>query len=92
MSQSLLPILLVFAGSVLVATAHAGETVPDFSAADPSCACVAQGKRWAQGDEVCLSGLRMVCTMNQNITSWQSLGQSCQFSSLSRVKMIFTPM
>lgn len=60
--------------------AQAAETVPDLSASDPSCACVAQGKRWAQGDEACISGLLMVCGMNQNISAWQSLAQSCVVS------------
>lgn len=71
---------------------QAAEPVPEFSASDPSCACIAQGKRWSQGEEVCLAGLRMVCGMNQNISTWKSLGQSCQVSSLSRVDEYFTPM
>jgi hypothetical protein len=71
---------------------QSAEPVPEFSASDPSCACIAQGKRWSQGEEVCLAGLRMICGMNQNISTWKSLGQSCQVSSLSRVNLNFTPM
>ncbi len=77
---------------VLTFGVQAAEPVPEFSASDPSCACIAQGKRWSQGEEVCLAGLRMVCGMNQNISTWKSLGQSCQVSSLSRVNLNFTPM
>jgi hypothetical protein len=71
---------------------RAAETVPDFSKSDPNCACVAQGKRWAQGEQACISGLRMVCGMSQNVTTWQSLGAACLVSSLFRAKLRFTPM
>lgn len=87
----LFPLCLLFVVG-FAHSAHSAEPVPNVSDLDPSCACVAQGKRWAQGEEVCLAGLRMVCGMNQNITTWQSLGQSCQISSLSRVNLNFTPM
>lgn len=76
----------------LPGTARSAEPVPPVSDADPSCACVAQGKRFAQGDEVCLAGLQMICGMNQNISTWKSLGTSCQLSSLSRVPYRFTAM
>jgi hypothetical protein len=92
MSQRLLPVLLVLVNGTLVPGVFAAEPVPEFSASDPSCACIAQGKRWSQGEEVCLAGLRMICGMNQNISTWKSLGQSCQVSSLSRVNLNFTPM
>jgi hypothetical protein len=62
--------------------AEAAEPVPPFSNADPSCACVAQGKRFAQGEVACISGVRMVCGMNQNISAWLSQGEACQVSSL----------
>jgi hypothetical protein len=68
------------------------EPVPEFSAQDPSCACVAQGRRWAQGEVACISGVSMTCGMNQNVTTWKSLGTSCQVSSLSRAELPFTPM
>jgi hypothetical protein len=71
---------------------QSAETVPDSSSLDPSCACIAQGKRWGQGEEACFAGQRMVCGMNQNISTWKSLGESCQVSSLSRVDRFFTPM
>jgi hypothetical protein len=71
---------------------RSAEPVPDVSAQDPNCACVAQGKRWAQGEEACISGISMVCGMNQNVTTWKSLGTSCQISSLSRVQWNFTAM
>jgi hypothetical protein len=75
-----------------VSITWAAEPVPEFSDSDPSCACVAQGKRFAQGEEACISGLRMVCGMTQNVTSWKSSGQSCQVSSLFRASHNFTPM
>jgi hypothetical protein len=71
---------------------QSAETVPDSSSLDPSCACIAQGKRWGQGEEACFAGQRMVCGMNQNISTWKSLGESCQVSSLSRVDRYLTPM
>jgi hypothetical protein len=67
-------------------------SVPEFSASDPSCACIAKGKRFAQGEEACIGGTSMVCGMNQNVTAWKSLGQPCQISSLFRAKPPFTPM
>jgi hypothetical protein len=83
-----LSILLLFSTAPLRAT----ETVPEFSDADPNCACVAQGKRWAQGEEACIAGISMVCGMNQNISTWKSLGTACQVSSHSRALSKFTPM
>lgn len=71
---------------------QSAEPVPEVTGLDPSCACVAQGKRWAQGEVACFAGQRMVCGMNQNVTAWKSLGQPCQTSSLSRVKLSFTAM
>jgi hypothetical protein len=78
--------------SLLSSILQAAEAVPETSALDPSCACVARGKRWAQGEEACIAGLRMVCGMNQNISAWQSLGLSCQVSSRFREKAFLTPM
>jgi hypothetical protein len=73
-------------------TSIAAEAVPATSSLDPPCACVAQGRRWSQGDEVCISGLRMVCGMSQNISTWRNLGQSCQISSLKIPKLSFTAL
>jgi hypothetical protein len=57
------------------ATTNAAEAAPQ-----PSCACIAQGKRFAQGETACIYGQRMVCSMNQNISAWKSDGGSCQVS------------
>ncbi len=86
---ALLATVLVF---ICVSRLDGAEPVPDVTPGDPSCACVAKGKRWAQGEEACISGLRMVCGMNQNISTWESLGQSCQISSHSRARLSFTAM
>lgn len=75
-----------------VSRLEGAEPVPDASITDPSCACVAQGKRWAQGEEVCLAGLRMVCGMEQNVTTWKSLGQSCQVSHMQQSQNPLTAM
>jgi hypothetical protein len=82
--------LLIVSGFSL--PTQSAEPVPDVSAQDPNCACVAQGKRWGQGEEACISGISMVCGMNQNISTWKSLGTSCQTSSLFRAQANFTPM
>jgi hypothetical protein len=71
---------------------RSAEPVPDVTTLDPNCACVAQGKRWAQGEEVCIAGISMVCGMNQNISTWKSLGTFCQTSSLFRAPPSFTAM
>ena len=71
---------------------HSAEPVPQASDQDPSCACVAEGQRWSQGEEACISGQNMVCGMSQNVTTWKSLGTSCQISSLSRAKIDLTTM
>jgi hypothetical protein len=73
-------------------SAIAAELVPDVTDLDPNCACVAQGRRWAQGEEVCIAGQSMVCGMNQNISSWKNLGQSCQVSSAKMSPYAFTTM
>lgn len=92
MSRTHLPLALLLVSAALTSPSRATETVPEVSDIDPSCACVARGKRWAQGEEVCLAGIRMICGMNQNITTWKSLGGPCEVSSLSRVERQFTPM
>jgi hypothetical protein len=84
--------VLTFAACLNIPITWAAEPVPEFSSDDPSCACVAQGKRWAQGEEACISGIRMVCGMSLNMTTWKSSGQSCQVSSLFRAQANFTPM
>ncbi len=92
MSRKRSSFIVLFAG-VGLATSHAAtETVPEMTDADPSCACVAQGKRWAQGEEACLSGVRMVCGMEQNVTTWKSLGTSCQISLVKQSFKPFTAM
>jgi hypothetical protein len=63
-------------------------TIAAEEASQPSCACVAQGKRFAQGETACIYGQRMVCGMNQNISAWQNAGGACQVSH--RVKRNFT--
>jgi hypothetical protein len=73
-------------------SAIAAEPVPDVTDLDPNCACVAQGRRWAQGEEVCIAGQSMICGMNQNISSWKNLGQSCQVSSAKMSPYAFTTM
>jgi hypothetical protein len=92
MSQKLLPLALLLVSAALTSPQAANETVPEVTGLDPSCACVAQGKRWAQGEVACFAGQQMVCGMSQNVTTWKTLGQPCQTSSLSRVGQNFTAM
>jgi hypothetical protein len=84
--------LLVILASFAYPKAIAAEPVPDVTDLDPNCACVAQGRRWAQGEEVCIAGQSMICGMNQNISSWKNLGQSCQVSSAKMSPYAFTTM
>jgi hypothetical protein len=53
-------------------------------AADPSqdCECRARGKAWRQGEEICLSGRKAICTMDQNVMSWRMTDRSCPLASL----------
>lgn len=92
MSPKLFPLVLLLVSAALASSSAATETVPEMTDADPSCACVAQGKRWAQGEEACLAGMRMVCGMEQNVTTWKSLGQSCQISLVKQSLKPFTAM
>lgn len=43
----------------------------------PPCACVAKGKRWAQGDSICLNGRTLTCGMMRNVSAWLTGDQSC---------------
>ncbi len=83
---------LFWIATVATLVSETTEPVPSVSDKDPSCACVAQGKRWAQGEVACISGRSMKCSMNQNLASWASIGESCQVSSHLRVQQSFTPM
>jgi hypothetical protein len=89
LKQSLVALILL---SVWAPPLRSAEPVPEVSVQDPNCACVAQGRRWAQGEEACIGGISMVCGMSQNVTTWKSSGKSCQISSLFRAKPSFTPM
>lgn len=59
----------------------AAAEAPKVKASDPPCACVAQNRRYAQGEFACIAGMRMVCGMNQNVTAWLSRGEPCQTSA-----------
>lgn len=69
---------MVCTGAVGVA-----NDAPHMDAADLPCACVAQNRRYAQGDFACIAGIRMVCGMNQNVTAWLSKGEPCQTSTIA---------
>jgi hypothetical protein len=45
--------------------------------ADPSCACVAQGKRWAQGESICVNNKVLRCGMSGNVSAWIASEDSC---------------
>ena len=85
-------VLCLFILAFFAPELQSAEAVPGVTAADPSCACVAQGRRWAQGDQVCIAGQTMICGMNQNISTWKNLGLSCQVSSVNTAKISFTAM
>jgi hypothetical protein len=53
-------------------------------AADPlqDCECRARGRAWRQGEEICLSGRRAVCSMEQNVASWRMTDRTCPTTAL----------
>jgi hypothetical protein len=44
---------------------------------DPPCACVAQGKRWAQGERICIKGKVLTCGMSGNLSTWVPSQEAC---------------
>jgi hypothetical protein len=41
------------------------------------CDCLARGRNWRQGEEICLNGRLHVCGMDQNVSSWIGKDKSC---------------
>ena len=58
--------------------------VQSVTGASPECACRARGQSFAVGTEICLStpdGLqRLLCAMDQNVTSWKRQKDPCALS------------
>jgi hypothetical protein len=50
-----------------------------------NCTCMTKDQIYAQGETACIRGQRMRCAMNQNISSWETTGESCEISDLRDV-------
>jgi hypothetical protein len=75
-----MPVRFIFALVFLVLLeplAAIADNSSTISEQDPSCACIADGKRFSQGETICLNGLSMTCGTNQNISAWVSKGKQC---------------
>jgi hypothetical protein len=58
-----------------------GIVVPALAADSvPPCACVAFGKRYAQGETICINGEIRRCGMSQNLSSWRQENRPCTLS------------
>lgn len=47
------------------------------AAAGPFCTCRANGQDYRQGQILCIRGKLSRCEMNQNVTSWKVLADTC---------------
>jgi hypothetical protein len=48
---------------------------------DINCKCVAKGRRWSQGEKLCINGTFRLCGMSQNIAAWLPVGAPCPVAS-----------
>jgi hypothetical protein len=51
-------------------------------AAEHNCTCRANGQAFALGEITCIRGKLSQCQMNQNVTSWQTIADTCPEAKL----------